>query len=297
MLVEGFDAADPRIASTRAIAGSGAAMRAGRHRNSSARSAATRGLLRTLHGALDPACVHVRLATTAHALRRHPGGVAVDATSSTGEPLEVQARAAIVTLPAGVLKANAVRFEPELPQGTRDALARIVMGPVTKLVLRFRSAFWERVRDGRYRDGAFFHNAHAAFPTFWTMLPLRAPVLIAWAGGPKSDALAGRDESALVATALDDLRTLFGDEPDPRAELEAAYMHDWQRDPFSLGAYSYVAVGEGDPRADLAAPVDGVLFFAGEATAPTSEAGTVAGALQSGERAAREALAAISAPG
>lgn len=297
MLVEGFDAADPRIASTRAIASEWNGDEGGQTSEQFRPLGGYARLLRTLHGALDPARVQLRLATVAQVLRRNSGGVTVEAKSLTAETLEVRARAAIVTLPAGVLKANALRFEPELPQRTRAALERIVMGPVTKLVLRFRTAFWERVRDRRYRDGAFFHNPDAAFPTFWTMLPLRAPVLVAWAGGPKSDELAGRDAAALVTAALDDLRTLFGDEVDPRAELEAAYEHDWQRDPFSLGAYSYVAVGAGDPRADLAAPVDGVLFFAGEATAPTSEAGTVAGALQTGERAAREALAAIGASG
>ncbi|MEA2688458.1 MAG: hypothetical protein QOD51_1065 [Candidatus Eremiobacteraeota bacterium] len=294
MLVEGFDAADPAVASTRAIAAEWSSGESGQTAEQFRPLGGYAHLLRTLLGALDPALVHVRLATPVHAVRRDGDGVVIDAMTSAGDPLEVRARAAIVTLPAGVLNANAVRFEPELPRAMRDALARIVMGPVTKLVLRFRSAFWERVRDARYRDGAFFHNAAAAFPTFWTMLPLRAPLLVAWAGGPKSDALAGLDEPGLIATALDDLRTLFGDEADPRAELEAAYAHDWQRDPYALGAYSYVSVGEGDPRTAIAQPVDGVLFFAGEATAPASEAGTAAGALQSGERAASEALAVIS---
>ncbi|MEA2718531.1 MAG: hypothetical protein QOJ39_395 [Candidatus Eremiobacteraeota bacterium] len=294
MLVEGFDAADPAVASTRAIAAEWSSGESGQTAEQFRPLGGYARLLRTLYGALDPAVVHVRLGTPVHAVRRDSDGVAVDAIASSGDPLGVRARAAIVTLPAGVLNANGVRFEPELPQAMRHALGRIVMGPVTKLVLRFRSAFWERVRDARYRDGAFFHNAAAAFPTFWTMLPLRAPLLVAWAGGPKSDALAGLDEPALIAKALNDVRTLFGDEADPRAELEAAYVHDWQRDPYALGAYSYVSVGEGDPRAAIAQPVDGVLFFAGEATAPTSEAGTAAGALQSGERAASEALAAIS---
>lgn len=45
-------------------------------------------------------------------------------------------------------------------------------------------------------------------------------------------------------------------------------------------------------RAALAAPIDGMLWFAGEATAAGGEGGTVAGALQSGMRAAREILAA-----
>ena len=117
--------------------------------------------------------------------------------------------------------------------------------------------------------------------------------MIAWAGGPKADALADHDEAALTAAALDDLRKLFGDDSNPHGELEAVYTHDWQHDPYSLGAYSYVAAGGGDARAQLAAAVDDVLFFAGEATASTSESGTVAGALQSGERAAGEALATL----
>jgi monoamine oxidase len=293
MVVEGFDAADPEIASTRALAEEWNGEEGGQTSEQFRPLGGYAPLLRTLHGALDPERAHVRLATPAHAVRRTADGVEVDATASFGEPLAVRARAAIVTLPVGVLQANVVRFEPELPARTRDALARLVMGPVTKLVLRFRTAFWERVHDRRYRDGGFFHNADASFPTFWTMLPLRAPLLVGWAGGPKAGALANLDEHQLVATALRDLRTLFGDEASPGEELEAAYVHDWQADPWSRGAYSYVATGGGDPRADLAAPVDGAVFFAGEATAPASEAGTVAGALQTGERAAREALAAL----
>ena len=207
--------------------------------------------------------------------------------------MTVIARAAIVTLPIGVLRADAVRFEPVLPERTRDALAHLVMGPVVKLGLRFRTAFWETVHDGRYRDGAFFFREGASFPTFWTMLPLRAPQMIAWAGGPNAAALAGRDLGALTALALDDLRVLFGDDPDPARELESAYAHDWQADPYSLGAYSYAAVGGEHARAHLGEPVDGVLFFAGEATAQAAEAGTVAGALIEGERAGRDVQAAL----
>ena len=295
MLVEGFDAADPRIASMRALAeewnggDSGQTSRQFRPLGGYAK------LLRTMHGALDPARVQVGLATPVRAVRWGRDGVVIDATTSSGAPLAVHARTAIVTLPVGVLQAKTVSFEPSLPQAKHDALARLVMGPVVKLVLRFRSAFWERVRDGRYLDAAFFHRAEASFPTFWTLLPLRAPLLCAWAGGPKADKLAGHDEAALIATALDDLIALFGSDADPRGELETVYTHDWQHDPYALGAYSYVAVGGGDARTLLAAPVDDVLFFAGEATASTSESGTAAGALQSGERAANEALLALAA--
>jgi monoamine oxidase len=70
--------------------------------------------------------------------------------------------------------------------------------------------------------------------------------------------------------------------------LERAYMHDWQADPFARGAYSYVVAGGASARKALAAPVQGTLFFAGEAADTQGESGTVAGALQSGMRAARQ---------
>ena len=63
-------------------------------------------------------------------------------------------------------------------------------------------------------------------------------------------------------------------------------MHDWSADPFSRGAYSYVAVGGGEARATLGAPVEQTLFFAGEATSTDGQGGTVNGAIESGERAA-----------
>ncbi len=292
MMVEGFDAADPALASICAIAAewgdaSGQTSQQFRPLGGYAR------LMRALHGALDPARVQLSLSTTVQAIHRERGGVRVEATGATGNDTSLTARAAIVTLPVGVLNANAVRFEPELPRPKRDALAKLLMGPVVRLVLRFRTAFWERVHGGTYREGAFFLRPEGSFPAIWTLVPQRAPLLNAWAGGPKAAALAQHDERARTEAALHDVRVLFGEEIEPRDELEAVYTHDWQRDPFSRGAYSYVAVGGIGARAELAAPVDDVLFFAGEATSPAGEAGTAGGALQTGERAAHEALAAL----
>lgn len=70
----------------------------------------------------------------------------------------------------------------------------------------------------------------------------------------------------------------------------------WSEDPYALGAFSFIGVGSNpEHRATLARPVSGRLFFAGEATS-VNLPGTVAGALQSGLRAADEVLA-IAQPG
>jgi len=161
-------------------------------------------------------------------------------------------------------------------------------------MLRFASSFWETLHEGRYRDAGFFHVPEAPFATFWTPAPARAPLLVAWAGGPRAVRLAaGASPAQLVRQALASLETLFGEELDVTAELRGYYYHDWQQDPFARGAYSYVTVGGSEARAALAQPIEDTLFFAGEAT--DAEAGTVTGALQSGVRAARELLAAAGA--
>jgi monoamine oxidase len=70
--------------------------------------------------------------------------------------------------------------------------------------------------------------------------------------------------------------------------LERIAWHDWQSDPYSRGAYSYVLVNGSRARRVLARPIEDTLFFAGEATDTTGEAATVGGALQSGLTAAKQ---------
>jgi monoamine oxidase len=287
-MVAGFDAADPARASTRAIV---AEWRDDVH-GQTARSFRPLGgyqpLLRALRGALPPEHVQLVLGTPVETIRSDARGALLEA----GPGGQVRARVVIVTVPVGVLQAGCPAFDPPLPPRIREALGYLVMGPVHKLVLRFRRRFWETVAGGRFADAAFFRLAEGPFPALWTLLPLRVPVLVAWAGGPNAEALADCTPEERLARALEGVRAIVGTEVDPRAELEAVDAHDWQRDPYARGAYSYVAVGGEHARAVLATPAP-PLFFAGEATAGPSEAGTVAGALLSGERAAREALTAL----
>jgi len=225
-----------------------------------------------------------------HSIHWKKGRVTVEATRH-GQPCSMQARRAIITLPLGVLQlaphaTGAVRFVPELRK--QHALAGLAPGPVIKVVLHFRKPFWEEIDDGRYRDGAFFRSPGTPFRTFWSSVPLRGSLLNAWAGGLNATRLSGRSEAQLVSAAVDSLQVMFGRKVKVRRMLERAYLHDWQVDPFARGAYSYVIAGGASARKALAAPVQSTLYFAGEASDTQGESGTVAGALQSGMRAARQ---------
>jgi monoamine oxidase len=224
------------------------------------------------------------------------GGVAHEVRRGGGRKFIIAARRAIVTLPLGVLKAppraaGAVRFTPFLRE-KRAALAGLESGAVIKAALLFRTPFWETIDKARYRRASFFHSPDAAFPTFWTAAPERVPLLVAWAGGPKAARLAKADMPRIVREAVASLASILGAQTGAIEEqLATAWIHHWQRDPYARGAYSYVAVGGHGARRALAEPMEDTLFFAGEAADSAGEHGTVAGALASGERAAREVLA------
>ena len=138
-------------------------------------------------------------------------------------------------------------------------------------------------------DAAFFHG-RGPFRTFWSAVPLDLPMLTAWSGGPSASRLLAEGREAAKEAALRSIGEVFG-APLTRVRrlLVDAHAHDWSRDPFSRGAYSYLVVGGSSAPERLARPVEKTLFFAGEATAP-DESGTVAGAIASGRRAARRAL-------
>jgi monoamine oxidase len=290
-LVSGFDAADPSRASARAVAQEWVG-------DASADGAQSRvlggyaPLVAHLVRALDPVRVDVRLQTIVTRIVWDSRGIRVDA-STRGRAATFTARRALVTAPHGVLAAGDIAFAPELPASTLDAIAHIAMGPVIKVVLCFRTALWETLNGGAFRDGAFF-NGDGIFPTFWTQLPIRANILVAWAGGSDAARLATMSDDERTALALDCAGRYFGAAAAIEAEFECAYQHDWQRDPFSRGAYTYALVGGERARDALAAPIENRLWIAGEATAGAGEGGTVAGALESGLRAAREIVAAAS---
>jgi len=299
LLVEGFDAAEPERASTRAIAeewtGEGAA------------DAPTFRLLGGYGPLLDELAraarqhgARMQLQTAVQAVRWRAAGRGARRVEVEGRfldaPYRASAACAVVALPLGVLQEprgsrGAVEFDPPL-QAKRAALEQLASGPVLKVLLRFREPFWEELDGGRYRKAAFFHAPRAAVPTFWTALPLRAPVLVGWAGGPRAARLSGVAPARITRHALDGLAEVFGSRGAARAQalLVAADVHDWSLDPYARGAYSYVVAGGRTARGRLAAPLKDTLFFAGEAADTGGNAATVEGALASGRRAAAEAL-------
>ena len=287
--VEGFEAADPALASARAIAEE---LRSGVDSTTSRPVGSYAPLFAYMHERCVAAGVDLRLPATVERVHWSDGGVRIDVPPAT-----LRARCAIVTVPVGVLQqrpgAVPFSFAPPLPAEKQAALRGLEMGHAARVTLAFRTPFWETIAGGRYRDAAFFRREGGTYNAFWAQMPLRDRTIVAWAGGPRATALEGVPASERIERALEEFGTMLGERDLARRECEGGVTHDWSADPFARGAYSYVTTGGGDARAALAAPVGNVLFFAGEATATDGQGGTVSGGFGSGLRAAREAAHAL----
>ncbi|HEY0430399.1 MAG TPA: NAD(P)/FAD-dependent oxidoreductase [Pyrinomonadaceae bacterium] len=199
---------------------------------------------------------------------------------------------------------GAVQFIPALPAAKQSAIRGVEMGYVTRIVLRFRERFWEKLTpqstDGHapetFADLGFIHYPDAPLPNWWSLLHIRAPLLVGWCGGADTERMLTNKDcnaeklspDAVLEEALKSLRMIFHiPESQLRELLVSSHLHDWNTDPFSRGAYAYLPVDGLAAQHALAKPVDNVLFFAGEATC-VGHIGTVHGAIASGLRAADE---------
>jgi monoamine oxidase len=208
----------------------------------------------------------------------------------------------LITVPLGVLQARAgckggIRFHPELPGWKQDAIRKLMMGKVIRVTLRFRERFWEglpRNRGGNsktMRNMSFLFSNDAWFPTWWTAPAQRLPFITGWAPFRHAEKLSGKSIDFVADQGLRALHRLLRiGKRELEGMLEHAYSHDWQTDPFSRGAYSYGKVGGDGAEQALAKPVMNALFFAGEATDPNGQNGTVHAAIASGHYAADEII-------
>lgn len=219
----------------------------------------------------------IRLGAIVKTVRYGSDGVEVETSAG-----RFTAGKAVVTFPLGVLKQASVKFEPPLPKSKQTAIDRLGMGVLNKVYLRFPEAFWdEDIETISYVGGEL-----GEWCDWLSFTPFTGkPILMAFHGGEKGFALEDLGDGEIRAGAMKTLRVMFGSGiPEPDGML----ITRWGRDPFSFGAYSHVPpFASGEDHDALFAPVDDVLFFAGEA-ASRDYPSTVHGAYLSGVKAAGE---------
>jgi monoamine oxidase len=227
------------------------------------------GALMTAYGALCPLALNTQVTRIDHSGKR----VRIETSQGT-----LSASKVIVTVPTNLIANETIRFHPALPAKV-DAARGLPLGLADKVMLALDQP--EALpRDGNLR-GATMRTAMGSFH----LRPFGQACIEGFFGGKHAQALEDAGAGAMMAQAIDEIATLLGN--DFRRKLKPLSESRWSHDPFARGSYSHALPGHAGKRAVLAAPVDGRLFFAGEATSPNFFS-TAHGARDSGERAAGE---------
>jgi monoamine oxidase len=199
------------------------------------------------------------------------------------------ARKILITVPLGVLQHEKISFSPPIIDYIR-ASKEIGFGSVIKFHIAFKGSFWKKYALKKFKSVKFIFS-DAAIPTWWSQLPDEVPMLTGWLGGPSVDDMTG-SESGLKDVALQSLSYILGCTIETlRPNISAMQVKNWKHDPFTLGAYSYSTTETNNSLKILQAPVEGTIYFAGEAIYSGPHTGTVEAALVSGRDAALSVLA------
>jgi monoamine oxidase len=278
--VEGYDAADPRRASTLAIRDEWMARDDGEH-----------GRIRKGHGELIE---HLLSECRGHGAALHLG-MAVTAIDEVHGQIVVHCRngatfeadAAILTVPPPLLSEIAL---PPAAHERAAAAADIGFGNVVKFLFRFTTKWWAD-HCGRDLSDLSFLLSDAPVPTWWTQHPAEYPVLTGWFAGPKADRVSSLTEAELIDMGLASVAEVFDLPPDRiRSNLVASRAINWGTDPFARGAYSYATPRTRHAQSVLKSPGGEVIFFSGEALYAGPVMGTVEAALASGQETAQTIL-------
>jgi monoamine oxidase len=202
---------------------------------------------------------------------------------ATGEDV-VTAQAVIVTASTAVLTSGKIRFRPNLPGAYASALEKLKLGSYDHVALAFdgnplgldaNEVVFERGYTST-KTAALFANVHGTRLSLLTL------------AGRSGAELADKGENAMTDFALDWISGVFGS----RTKKAVLRVHatSWNKDPWTLGAFSSAPPGAQEARKALSEPLNDVVWFAGEAVHQTLW-GTIGGAWQNGERVADAVIA------
>jgi monoamine oxidase len=213
-----------------------------------------------------------------HVLRiEHSGDLRVVTSAGT-----LSARSVIVTVPPNLMATEKPAFDPPLPDKA-SAAAGLPLGLANKLFIEVEAS------DFLPKDGHLFGRTDRVETAGYHLRPFGRDLIEAYFGGRLAARLEEEGQAGFFDFACEELGTLFGS--DFRKRLRPVVHSAWGKDPYAGGSYSYALPGCADARAKLVEPVEGRIFFAGEACS-LEDFSTAHGAYLTGVAAAEGALAA-----
>jgi monoamine oxidase len=224
------------------------------------------------------------------AIRYDAAVVRVSRAPATGARIEYETRGrvesitasrVIFTVPFSTLRQIEIR--PRLSRAKERAIEELGYYAGTRILLQSRNRFWNRAG----LNGTARTERADIWDCTYDRLPLNRGILGATTGGAVGRSLLDMTDSESVAFGVELVADAF---PDIRSNFEKGVAHRWPLERWSRGAFAVFQPGQMTSlMPEISRPED-TVHFAGEHT--SSWMGWMEGALESGERAAHEALAA-----
>jgi monoamine oxidase len=191
-------------------------------------------------------------------------------------------RSRLVIVATPPLLAGRIQYSPALPAKRDQLTARMPMGSVIKYIAVYKNAFW---REAGFSGEAFSDTGPTVTTFDDTSADGSQPALVSFSDGEVARIWSERSADERKRAVLAEFVRFFG----PQAAEPTAFVEkNWLEDPWSRGCY----VGVTSPGtltsfgAALREPC-GRIHWAGTETA-TDWMGYIEGAIQSGDRVARE---------
>ncbi|HEX8708490.1 MAG TPA: FAD-dependent oxidoreductase [Pyrinomonadaceae bacterium] len=247
------------------------------------------GLLSKIRGGTDllPRAFAAKLSEKIHynspvvAIEQDGRGVRAVVRPASGLQQSVPADYLLCTIPFTVLRRMEVRpaFSPEKERAVRQ----LSYQAVTRVYLQSRRRFWEQ--NGTNGFGMSDLPEEVWQPT-WDQ-PGPRGILMSYVRGRNAHRLTGMNEGERIAFILERMQKIH---PGMAENFEGGASKAWEEDPWARGAYTSLGVGQMFGLMPHVARPEGRIYFAGEHASAWH--GWMQGALESGNRAAREINAA-----
>ena len=232
--------------------------------------------------ALAAALPDVRLNAVVRSIRLTPDGVAVTYQQADSH-LTHDSDFAILAIPLST--ARLIDFNSCLPAAHQKMVAELSYGAVTKVLIEYRRRFWnQRGWNGRLTtDAPIVITWHAT-----SHLEHEHGILTAYTGGGPGAKLSELSDEERIRVAVAEIERHF---PGSSDLIEHTATIAWLNEPYTRASYMALAPGEVLKYWQTLFEPAGRLFFAGEHATPIQ--GFMEGAVESGQRVAREIMGAI----
>lgn len=192
--------------------------------------------------------------------------------------MRIIGRSLAITVPVDILRTLLSAFVPQIPENSTQAINSLGMGPGAKVLIHVRRRQWPNF-SAYATDGAI--------QVWWNHEHAKGHTLVGFTAGPGTQKLAKLSREEYIKQATEDIHVAGGSlRSSDVLNCEACLWNT----PGNM-AYSYIPVNAVGSRERLAAPIDGRIWFAGEAAVPAGYAGTVSGAVESATLAAHAIVA------